>query len=84
MFLDEEIYRELLDNLKLNNYGLSDLQKRYLDILKDNDIIWLSTIANILNVSEKVIEKDIEPLLLNIWIIEKTKKWRKFVKLDLS
>jgi len=84
MFLDEEIYRELLDNLKLNNYGLSDLQKRYLEILEDNEILWLSTIANVLNVSEKVIEKDIEPLLLNIWIIEKTKKWRKMVKLDLS
>ena len=82
MFLDEEIYNELLDNLKLNNYGLSDLQKRYLDILKDNKIMWLNTIASILNVSEKVIEKDIEPLLLNIWMVEKTKKWRKLIKLD--
>ncbi len=83
MFLDEEIYQELLNNLKLNDYGFSDLQKRYLELLKDDQIIWLNTIASILNVSEKVIEKDIEPLLLNVWIIEKTKKWRKLLKLDL-
>ena len=84
MFLDEEIYQELLFNLKLSDYGFSDLQKRYLEILKENEIIWLNTIASILNVSEKVIEKDIEPLLLNVWIIEKTKKWRKLLKLDLN
>jgi len=83
MFLDEEIYDELLNNLKLNDYGFSDLQKRYLDILKDNKIVWLNTIASIMNVSEKVIEKDVEPLLLNVWIIEKTKRWRKLLKLDL-
>ncbi len=83
MFLDEEIYNELLNNLKLNDYGFSDLQRRYLEILEDEKVVWLNTIASILNISEKVIEKDIEPLLLNVWVIEKTKKWRKLLKLDL-
>jgi Holliday junction resolvasome RuvABC ATP-dependent DNA helicase subunit len=40
----------------------------------------LKTIATILNVDEKVVEKDIEPLLINLWIIEKTTKWRKLLK----
>jgi len=84
LFIDLKIYRKILQNLKLNDYWLSDLQKKYVSILKDNKIVWLNTIASILNVSEKVVEKDIEPFLLNIWMIEKTKKWRKFVDLDLT
>jgi Holliday junction resolvasome RuvABC ATP-dependent DNA helicase subunit len=59
---------------------LSDLQKRYLKILEEKEIAWVKTIAMTLNVDERVVEKDIEPLLINLWIIEKTTRWRKLLK----
>ena len=77
MYIDEEIYNEIVKNLKLEKYWLSDLQKEYLKILEENEIVWLKTIANQLNVDEKVIEKDIEPLLINLKLIKKTSKGRK-------
>lgn len=80
MYIDEHIYKELIKNLKLWEYWLSDLQKEYIKILQENDTLWLWTLSSMLNVAEKVIEKDIEPILINLWIIEKTKKWRKLIK----
>ena len=78
MIIDDEIYLELVNNLKLENFWLSDLQKRYLEILKNSEnAVWLNTIANQLNVDEKVIEEDIEPLLINLNLIEKTSRGRK-------
>jgi Holliday junction resolvasome RuvABC ATP-dependent DNA helicase subunit len=50
----------------LQQYGLSELQQRYLKILEEKEIAGLKTIATILNVDEKVVEKDIEPLLINL------------------
>lgn len=70
----------ILKDLQLVDYGLSDLQKRYLEILKEKKQIGLKTLSSILNIDEKVIEKDIEPLLINLWIIEKTTKGRKLLK----
>lgn len=78
--IDEEIYVELINNLKLWEYWLSDLQKEYIKILQEKDIVWLWTLSSMLNVAEKVIEKDIEPILINLWFVEKTKKWRKLLK----
>ncbi len=78
--IDKDIYKELLKNLKLWEYWLSDLQKEYIKILETKEILWVWTISSMLNIAEKVIEKDIEPVLINLWIIEKTKKWRKLLK----
>ena len=81
LFLDKHLVNEINHNLNLKNYWLSDLQKRYLEILSEENPIGLKTISSILNVDEKVIEKDIEPLLINLGLIKKTKKWR--IKVEL-
>ena len=78
--INSNILPRLLNDLHLQQYGLSELQQRYLKILEEKEIAGLKTIATILNVDEKVVEKDIEPLLINLWIIEKTTKWRKLLK----
>jgi len=80
LYIDEQIYIKLVKNLKLWEYWLSDLQKEYIKILQKKDVLWLWTLSSMLNVSEKVIEKDIEPILINLGIIEKTKKGRKLIK----
>ena len=78
--INSTILNKVFQDLQLENYWLSDLQKRYLKILKEKGIVWVKTIAMSLNVDEKVVEKDIEPLLINLWIIEKTTRWRKLLK----
>ena len=80
LIIDEKIVKIIINELQLENYWLSNLQKKYLNILKEHKQIWLKTISTILNVDEKVIEKDIEPLLINLEIIEKTPRWRKLLK----
>jgi len=77
--IDDEIYIELIKNLKLEDFGLSSLQKQYLEILKEHEFVGLKTLANRLNVDEKVIEKDIEPLLINLWLVKKTSRGRQIV-----
>ena len=78
--INSNTLNNVLQDLQLENYGLSDLQKRYLKILEEKEIAWVKTIAMTLNVDERVVEKDIEPLLINLWIIEKTTRWRKLLK----
>jgi len=80
LYITSENVDLILKDLQLVDYGLSDLQKRYLQILKEKRQIGLKTLSSILNIDEKVIEKDIEPLLINLWIIEKTTKGRKLLK----
>lgn len=81
LYIDKDIIEKLNKELNLENFWLSDLQKRYLETLSTDTPIWLKTIASILNVDEKVIEKDIEPLLINLGLVKKTKKWR--IKVEL-
>lgn len=81
--LNFKVYENMTKDLKLWKYWLSDLQMTYLKVLNEWWVMWLQTLSSVLNVAEKVIEKDIEPILINIWIIEKTRKWRKIkVKLE--
>ena len=78
--LNKSTAEKILEKFELKDFWLSELQKRYLEILKEKQPVWIKTISALLNVSDKVIEKDIEPLLLNLKIIEKTPKWRKILK----
>lgn len=80
--LSKDNINDIIIHLKLEDYWLSSLQKRYIEILKEKEQVWLKTLSSILNVSEKVIEKDIEPLLINLNLIEKTKKWRKIKNIE--
>ena len=65
---------------QIDEWWMSPLHKRYLDILRQNDrAMWVKTIAIQLWVNEKAVEEDIEPLLLKLGKIEKTHKWRVLV-----
>lgn len=74
--IDEELFAQFAVWIQAQDEGLSDLQNRYLKILEKRGVVWLSTLSQLLWVSEKVIEKDIEPMLLNLGKIEKGMKGR--------
>lgn len=63
--------------LNIDEWGITSLHKKYLDILAWHDEpVWVKTIAAKLGMNEKALETDIEPLLLKLWKIEKTTRWR--------
>ncbi len=74
---------ELLEEniLKVNGIdeiGLSDKDRKYLEVLNKADReIGVSNIANQLGVGESEVIEDIEPYLLRLGFIERTKKGRK-------
>lgn len=78
LLLDNQIWEEFKKWAELENWWLWQIHKKYLKILKDMWWwpIWLKTIALKLGLNEKAVENDIEPLLLKLWLIEKTSRWR--------
>lgn len=63
---------------QLSQWWLTSIHKRYIEILEQLwwGPIWLKTIALKLWINEKSVEEDIESLLLKLWKIDKTTRWR--------
>jgi len=80
-YLDEKLRNDFVDYMKIEDWGLTLLHQKYLDILREYDRpLWSKTIAIQMWINEKALEEDIEPLLLKLWKIEKTNAWRLLVK----
>ncbi len=63
--------------LNIDEWGITPLHKKYLSILtSSSEPVGIKTLAAKLGLHEKAIETDIEPLLLKLWKIEKTTRWR--------
>lgn len=76
-FLDHyQVKKESMDTILkkigIYEYGLNDLDIRYLNLLKSNKAVGLKTISQILNLDEKTIVNKIEPYLLKKNLILKT------------
>ncbi len=79
--LTDSVWEECAIWLDIDDGWITPLHKQYLDILlSHNRAVWLKTIALQLGIHEDSVEKDVEPLLLKLWKIEKTWKWRKMVE----
>lgn len=73
---DEERWNFLL-HTQIQDGGMMPIHKSYLEILQNaNRPLGIKTLAVQLNLNEKTLEEDIEPLLLKLWKIEKTAKGR--------
>jgi len=77
IWLSLPIWEAFLIHSKIDEWGMTPLHAKYLDILREADRpLWIKTIAVQLGINEKAVEEDIEPLLLKLWKIEKTAGWR--------
>ncbi len=76
--LDNTKREEFKNWAKLEKWWLSPIHKLYLQILQEANgkPVGLKTIALKLGVNEKSVEEDIEPLLLKLWLIQKTPQGR--------
>ncbi len=64
-------------NIGIDSNGLSTVDRKYIEILRKSDgPVGLSTIAGMLSVSEGTVKDGIEPYLLRLGLIKKTRKGR--------
>ncbi len=75
--LTDSIWAKCEERLDIDDWWITPLHKKYLSIFDDlSTPVWIKTISAKLWISEKSIENDIEPLLLKLWLIKKTSRWR--------
>lgn len=75
--MDNEIWNEFRKWAKVVNWWLSNVHQKYISILQESNWpVWVKTIALKLGLNEQAVEDDIEPLLLKLWLIEKSSRWR--------
>ncbi len=82
--LTDPIRKECKSWIDIENHWITKLHKKYLALFenkdKKNTQISLKSLAGKLWISEKTIENEIEPLLMRLWWIEKTNRWRTMTK----
>jgi len=76
--IDDELAYIALDALALDDKGLSDIDQKYLSILKEKypQPVGIKTLAALLDRDEKSVEDEIEPHLLKLGLIQKTTSGR--------
>lgn len=77
--IDEELLEKLFSLLELDEYGLSDVDRKYLHVLGtkfQNSPVGVETIASSLSEDKKTVEEFIEPYLLQIGFMKKTPRGR--------
>jgi len=77
--IDENVVEKLFDMLEIDNYGLGDLDKQYLQVIAEkfqNSPVGVETISSALSEDRRTIEEFIEPYLLRIGFIKKTTRGR--------
>ena len=77
--IDEELLLKLFSLLELDEYGLSDIDRKYLLLVGkkfQNSPVGVETIASSLSEDRQTIEEFIEPYLLQLGFIKKTPRGR--------
>lgn len=76
-YLDADVREWCSQWLQVEDGGLTTVHQKYLETMKKHEgAVWLNRLALSLGIHEKTIEQDIEPLLLKLWLIERTARWR--------
>lgn len=76
--LDVASVRKILRQIGIDEYGLDEWDRKYIEVLKrfDGGPVGLATIAGMLGETEETVEEVIEPFLLRMGLIAKTNKGR--------
>jgi Holliday junction DNA helicase RuvB len=77
--INEKLLEKLFDLLEIDEIGLTDIDKQYLEILGkkfNNTAVGLETIASSISEDKRTVEEYIEPYLLRLGFIKKTSKGR--------
>ncbi|WP_051132519.1 Holliday junction branch migration DNA helicase RuvB [Spiroplasma diminutum] len=78
--IDIKLIKEIFYKLEIYKYGLTSQEINYLKLLYENSYLGLETIQQVLGLQQQIIIKNIEPILIRNFLIEKTIKGRKITK----
>lgn len=85
--INEKLLDKLFDLLEIDEIGLTDIDKQYLEILGkkfNNSAVGVETIASSISEDKRTVEEFIEPYLLRLGFIKKTSKGRLLTQKALS
>src|SRR3989339_2291360 len=85
--INEKLLEKLFDLLEIDEIGLTDIDKQYLEILGkkfNNTAVGVETIASSISEDKRTVEEFIEPYLLRLGFIKKTSKGRLLTQKALS
>jgi Holliday junction DNA helicase RuvB len=85
--IDEDLLKKLFLLLEIDEIGLIDIDKEYLQVLADkfnNQPVGVETIASALSEDVRTVEEFIEPYLLQIGFLKKTSRGRALTNKALS
>jgi len=71
-----EKVKDILDRCGVYDKGLTSDDLNYLNILKKHQVIGLNTLSNLLGLDEKYIENNVEPYLMELGLVTKTRHGR--------
>lgn len=77
--INDELLLKLFTLLELDDYGLTDIDRKYLRMIGDkfqNNPVGIETMASALSEDKQTIEEFIEPYLMQIGFIKKTSRGR--------
>ena len=82
LILDDDILDQFIKWADIKDGGLQKIHLNYIKTIKK---LWwwpvgIKTIAMHLGLNEKTVENDIEPILIKLGYIDKTKRWRILIK----
>jgi len=85
--IDKKLLEKLFDLLEIDEVGLTDIDKQYLEILGkkfNNTPVGVGTIASAISEDVRTVEEFIEPYLLQLGFIKKTTRGRVLTQKALS
>lgn len=80
--ITSDIVLEALNKLDIDEIGLSNLDRKYLGLLKPTHPAGLQYLSAILSIDSETIQEEIEPYLLRLGLIERTPRGR--IKVDTT
>lgn len=85
--IDEKLLEKLFELLEIDEVGLTDIDKQYLEVLDkkfNNTAVGVGTIASALSEDVRTVEEFIEPYLLQLGFIKKTSRGRQLTPKALT
>ena len=85
--IDKNLLDKLFTLLEIDEVGLTDIDKQYLEVLGkkfNNQPIGVETIASSLSEDKRTVEEFIEPYLLRLGFLKKTSRGRQLTSKALS
>ncbi|WP_338984257.1 Holliday junction branch migration DNA helicase RuvB [Spiroplasma endosymbiont of Diplazon laetatorius] len=78
--VDIDLIKDIFKKLEIYDFGLNSQEVNYLKLLNEHNFLGIETIQQVLGLQQQIIIKNIEPILIRNFLIEKTIKGRRITR----